>query len=85
MDLQTLIRRSGVYGKRVDTGFEFVSEGFVDHAMTIDPALPPERISYDINSKMRFAAGSVSGVAFMLVGFVEHLQAQRSEGLGELP
>jgi hypothetical protein len=83
--LKPLIRRGGVYGKRVDTGFEFVSERFIDHAMTSDPALPPERVSYDINSEMRLAAGSMSGVAFMLVGFVEHLQAQRSEGLGELP
>lgn len=83
--LPTLIRRSGVYGERMDTGFKFVSEGFVDHPMTSDPALPPERVSYNINSKMRFTAGSMSGVSFMLMGFVEHLQAQRREGLGQLP
>jgi hypothetical protein len=81
---QTFIGRSCVYGKRMDTGFEFVGERFVDHAMASNPALPPERVSYDINSEMRFSAGTVSGVALMLMGFVEHLQAQGSEGLGEL-
>jgi hypothetical protein len=82
--LQTFIWRGGMYGERMDAGFEFVSKDFVDHAMTSDPALPPERVSYDINSKMRFTAGSMSGVALMLMGFVEHLQAQRREGLGQL-
>lgn len=83
--LGRLLRRSGVYGERMDAGLEFVSEGLVDHAMTSDPALSAERASYDINSEMRFSAGSMSGVALMLMGLVEHLQAQRSEGFGQLP
>jgi hypothetical protein len=33
---------------------------------------------------MRFSAWPMSGVAFMLMGFVEHLQASWSEGLSEL-
>jgi hypothetical protein len=74
-----------VYGKRMDARFEFVSESLVDHAMTSDPALPPERVSYDVYSEMCLTAGSMSGVAFMLVGFIEHLQAPRREGLGQLP
>jgi hypothetical protein len=74
-----------VYGERMDAGLEFVSEGLVDHPMTSDPALSAERASYDINPEMRFSAGSMSGVAFMLMGLVEHLQAQRSEGFGQLP
>ena len=83
--LGRLIRRGGVDGKRMDTGPEFVSEGLVDHAMTSNPALSAERASYDIDSKMRFSAGSMSGVAFMVMGLVEHLQAQRSEGFGQFP
>ncbi len=74
-----------MYGERVDTRFEFVGEGVVNHAMACDPALPLERVSYNIDSEMRFSARPMSGVAFMLVGFVEHLQAQRSEGLSEFP
>jgi hypothetical protein len=83
--LGRLLRRGGVYGERMDAGLEFVSEGLVDHAMTSDPALSAERASYDINSEMRFSAGSMSGVPFMLMGLVEHPQAQRSEGFGQLP
>ena len=73
-----------MYGERVDAGFEFVGEGLVDHAMACDPALPLERISYNIDPEMRFSARLMSGVAFMLMGFVEHLQAQRSEGRSQL-
>jgi hypothetical protein len=74
-----------VYGKRMDTGFELVGESLINHAMASDPALPPERISHDINPEMRFSAWPMSGVAFMLMGFIEHLQSQRSEGLRQLP
>lgn len=82
--LGRLLGRGGVDGERMNAGLEFVSEGLVDHAMTSDPALSAERASYDINSKMRFSAGPMSGVAFMLMGLVEHLQAQRSEGFDQL-
>ncbi len=73
-----------MYGERVDTRFEFVGEGVVNHAMACDPALPLERVSHNIDPKMRFSARPMSGVAFMLMGFVEHLQASWSEGLSEL-
>ena len=78
---QTFIRRSCVYGERVDTGFEFVGESLVDQTMAGDPALPPERVSYNIDPEMRFSTRPMSGVACMLMGFVEHLQSQRSEGV----
>ena len=74
-----------MYGERVDTRFEFVGEGVVNHAMACDPALSLERVSHNIDPEMRFSARPMSGVAFMLMGFVEHLQAQRSEGLSEFP
>ena len=73
-----------MYGERVDTRFEFVGEGVVNHAMACDPALSLERVSHNIDPKMRFSARPMSGVAFMLMGFVEHLQASWSEGLSEL-
>ena len=74
-----------MYGERVDTRFEFVREGVINHAMTCDPALPLEGVSYNIDPEMRSSARPMSGVAFMLMGFIEHLQASRSEGLSELP
>jgi hypothetical protein len=74
-----------VYGKRMNTGFELVGEGLINHAMASDPALPSERVSHDINPEMRFSARPMSGVAFMLMGFVEDLQSYGSEGLGQLP
>lgn len=72
-------------GERVDTRFEFVGESVVNHAMACDPALPLERVSYNIDPEMRFSARPMSGVALMLMRFVEHLQALRREGLSELP
>ena len=73
-----------MYGERVDTRFEFVGEDVVNHAMACDPALPLERVSHNIDPKMRFSARPMSDVAFMLMGFVEHLQVSWSEGLSEL-
>jgi hypothetical protein len=76
--------RGSMYGERVDTRFELVGEGVVNHAMARDPALPLERVSHNINPEMRFSARPMSGVTFMLMRFVEHLQASRSKGLSEL-
>ena len=84
-NLSIFIRRGGVYGERMDAGFELVGQRIINHAMASDPALPPERVSYNINSEMRFSARPMSGVAFMLMGLVEHLQAQRRKGFGQLP
>ena len=69
----------------MDTGFELVDEGLINHAMASDPALPSEGVSYNIDPEMGLSARPVSGVAFMLMRFVEYLQSQRSEGLGQLP
>jgi len=73
-----------MYRERMDTGLEFVGKRVVDHAMAGYPALPPECISHDIDPEVRFSARPVPGVAFMSMRFVEHLQAQRREGLGQL-
>ena len=72
-------------GKRVDARFEFVGESVVNHAMACDPALPLERVSYNIDPEMRFSARPMSGVPFVSVGLVKHLQAQGSEGLSQFP
>jgi hypothetical protein len=74
-----------VYRERMDTRFELSGERLIDHAMTGESALPPECISHNIDPEMSFSTRPMSGVAFMLMGFVKHLQAQRCEGLGQLP
>jgi hypothetical protein len=82
---QCFVWRRRVYRERMDTGFELAGERLIDHAMTGESALPPERISHDIDPEMSFSTRLMSGVAFMPVGFVKHLQAQRSEGFSQLP
>jgi hypothetical protein len=81
----SLVRRGRVYRKRMDTGPEFIGKRLVDHAMAGYPALPPECVSHNIYSEVRFSPRPVSGVAFMVMGLVEHLQAQRIEGLRQFP
>jgi len=70
-----------MYRERMDAGLEFVGKRIINHAVASDSALPPERVSYNIYSKMRFSARPMSGVALVLMGFVEDLQSQWGEGL----
>ena len=70
--------------KRMDTRGEIVGQRLVDHAMTIDPALPFEGIRHNINPEMGFTAGPCAGVARMLVGFINHVEALRGESRGQL-
>ena len=44
---------------------QFPGQRRIYHAVALDPALPFERLRYDIDSKMRLAAGPVAGVALM--------------------
>ena len=71
--------------ERVDTGFELAGKRLIDHAMAGEPALSSECVSHDIDSEMRFSTRLMSCMTFVLMGFVEHFQAQRREGLGQLP
>ena len=82
--LGALARRSGVDGERVHTTFEFARQRAVDHAVAFQPGLPFERLRHDINAEMRLPARPVPGMAFVLVGFVQHLEALRRESLGQL-
>lgn len=44
---------------------EFLSQRRINHAMALDPALPFERLRYNINTEMRLAARPMPGVALM--------------------
>src|SRR5689334_629178 len=68
----------------MDATRELGRKNLVDHAMTFDPALPAERLSYDMDSEMTFAARPVSGMAFVAVRFVLDVEALRRQGGGEL-
>jgi hypothetical protein len=44
---------------------EFLGQCCINHAMALDPALPFERLRYNINPKVRLAAWSMPGMALM--------------------
>ena len=68
-------RRRGVNGERVDAAFEFGCKRFIHHAMALDPALPSEGLRHDMYSEMGLATFPMAGVPFVLVGFVNHVEA----------
>ena len=56
----------------------------VDHAVTLEPALPAKSFRHDIEPEMRLPAGPVSGVAFVAMRLVFHAEALRRESLAQL-
>ena len=56
----------------------------IDHAVALDPALTAEGFRHDIESEMGFAAGPVSGMALVVMGFILDTQALRRESRGQL-
>ena len=69
-------------GERVDAALELAAKRFVDHAVSLEPALPAERLRHDIDSEMSFSARPVSGMPDVAVGFVHHFDALGRESLG---
>ena len=63
---------------------EFLRQRRIDHAMTLDPALPPERIRHNIDPEMRFPARPMAGMPLMLMRFIDDAQAFRRESSGQL-
>ena len=70
-----LTRRVGVDRERMHAAGEFAGKRRVDHAVALDPGLPPEGIRHNIDPEMRLPAGPMAGMAFMLMGLVDHAQA----------
>ena len=70
--------------ERVDAAAELGGQHGVDHAVALQPALPPERLRCNIQEEMALAARPVAGVTCMLVGFVDHSDTFRSESFGQL-
>jgi hypothetical protein len=79
-------RRTDARLKRVNWGHYhssiFGSTEMIDPAVVLQAALPPERLRYNIQEEMALAPRPVAGMALMLVGFIDHPDAFRSESFG---
>jgi hypothetical protein len=71
-------------GERVHAALELHDERRVDHAVALEPALPPERLRHNIHPEMALPARPVARMALVLVGFVDHPDAFRGESFGQL-
>ena len=72
-------------GKRVHAAGKFPRKRRINHAVALNPGLPFERVSHDINPEMGLPAWPVPSMARMLVRFILHLEALGLESLGQLP
>ena len=61
--------------ERVDAAFELTHKRFVDHAVAIEPAPAAKCLGHDGNPEMGLAARPRAGVAFVLMGFIGHVEA----------
>ena len=68
----------------MDPAVERLGERGVDHAMSFDAALPPERWRYDIEAEMGLAAGTMSSMARVVFGFVNEPKAFGLESFSQL-
>src|ERR1700738_1467527 len=68
-----LAGREGLDRERMHSGCELGTEHTVDHTMALDPALPCEHISHDINPEVSLSAGAVPGMPFVQLRFAAHL------------
>ena len=68
----------------MDRAGQFRRQQRIYHAMTVDPALPFERFLHDIEPEMRCAARPVACVTLMQIGFIDHVEAFRSESFVQL-
>jgi hypothetical protein len=51
--------------------------------MALDPGLAAERCGDNGDAKMRLASGPVTGVSYVLMGFVSYFEAFRRKSLGQ--
>lgn len=63
--------------ERMDTALELVRQRRVDHAVTFESGLSPERARHDIESEMRFTARPMASMSLVQMGFVFDVQAFR--------
>jgi hypothetical protein len=71
-------------GERMHATGELGYQRLIDHAVTFDAGLSPERVRHDIDPVVSLPARPVPGMALMLVRFINHFEALRRESLGQL-
>jgi hypothetical protein len=64
-----------VDGERVHTTFQLAPERGIDHTMALEPALSAKSLRHNIESEMGLAAGPVSRMTLVQVGFIFDMQA----------
>src|ERR1700745_4181481 len=67
--------------ERMDPARAFSAEGFVNHAVTLEPALPAKRLRHNIYPEMSLPALAMSSMPGVLVGFVHHVEARGRESV----
>ena len=70
--------------KRMDAAGELGGQRRIDHAVTLDPALSFERFRHDMDPEMGLAAGTVAGMTFVAMRFIDNVETFRSESAGQL-
>jgi len=73
-----------VDGECVDAAFEFTDKCLVYHAVALEAALPAKGFRHNINPEMGLPAQPMTGMASVLLGFVNHVEALGREGLSQL-
>ena len=66
-------------GQRVDAVREFTRQCFIDHAMASKAALSCKSFRHDMDPEMGLSARSMGCMAFMEMGFVDHVERARRE------
>lgn len=56
----------------------------VNHSVTINPIFPAKRFSHDGDTEMGLASRPMTGMAGMLMGFVDHGEVLWRESLSQL-
>jgi len=60
---------------------KLLRQGRIDHAMPLQAALSAEGFGHNIKTEVRFAAGTVAGMALVAVRLILNMQAFGREGL----
>ena len=71
-------------GEGMNAALEFAGERLIDEPVPLQPGHTFEDFRHYIDAKMGLPARPVPGMAFMLLRFVDHREALRSESLGQL-
>jgi hypothetical protein len=77
-------RRRRVDGERVHALPELARKCVVHHAVTLEPGLSAEGVGYDMHPEMGLSPRAMSGMAFVLVGFIHHIEARGLESFSQL-